>query len=129
MASFQKVNPAVDGNAGAFFGKSVDTLEIIFAPGNVATSVGPLGAWPIVIQTIEMTGTIEVLGQIGPIVSVAGAGNVACGVRLMTSGVNADNAANLQASIQALGTIVVGNAVIGFSNVNVAATQVNQITF
>ena len=130
MAQFLKVNPAFDGNAASFFGKSVDYLELIFAPGNVAASVGPNGAWPLIIQTIEQTGTIEVLGQVGPLTAItAGGANVNCGVRIITTGVNADNAANLQASIVALGTIVIGNATAGFSNVNVTGTTVSNFVF
>ena len=124
MAIVTKINPVIDGNAGAFFGKDLNYLEITFAPGNVATSVGPNGAWPTIISQIEAVSSIEVLGQLGAINQLSNSGNLAtCGVRVLTTGVQGNVAANLQPAIQAL-----GNAV-GTPAVNVAATTVSPFVF
>jgi hypothetical protein len=133
MASFNKVNPIQDCNAGAFFGKSVDSLEINFGPtGNgILTSLGPNGALAAVVRQIELTGTIEVLGQITancPLISYNG-GNANVGLRVLTSGIGADSAANVQAAIVGLGVYTVGNASAGFANVDLSSVLVNTFTF
>ena len=129
MAQFPKVNPVVDGNSASFFGKVPDYVEINFGTQTnllSAQNLGPTGAWPIAIQTIEQVSTIEVLGAIqanAVLLSTGGAigtGNVA--VRLLVTGVNSES--GLQTALQGLGTIVIGNATAGFSNVNFAATTV-----
>jgi hypothetical protein len=134
MASFPRVNPQpFDGNAVAVFGHEVDFFEIDFG-ANIAnpTQLGPNGAWPLLISQIEQNATIEVLGQIGTLNLISNAGNLSTSggaVRVVLSGKFAWTAANLQSTIQSLGTIVVGNGAIGFSNVNVASTIVNTFTF
>jgi len=133
MAQFPKVNPTPDGNAGAFFGKAVDGIELNFGAngGGILTSTGPLGAWPAVIQTIEQTATIEVLGNLTAnlaLISANGA-NSNVGVRMFTSGVNAANVTNLTTAIQGLGVYVVGNATVGFANVNLSAVTAANFTF
>lgn len=132
MAQFPKVNPVVDGVAGSFFGKQVDGLELNFGPtSNIVASTGPLGAWQAVIAQVEQTGTIEMLGTLTANIALISqnGGNANVGVRMLTSGVNADNAANLQTAIQSLGWYVVGNASVGFSNVNLAPCTVSTFTF
>jgi hypothetical protein len=133
MAQFPKVNPAIDGNAGAFFGKAIDGIELNFGANGygILTSTGPLGAWPAVIQTVEQVATIEVLGTLTAnlaLISANGA-NSNVGVRMFTSGVNAANVANLQTAIQSLGTYVVGNATVGFSNVYLGAVTASNFVF
>ena len=134
MASFPKVNPVVDGNSASFFGKVPDYVEINFGAGiataNItsAQNVGPNGVWPIVIQTIEQVSTIEVLGALQAncaLISQNG-GNANIGVRLLVTGVNSES--GLQNAIQALGAITVGNATVGYSNVNLALVTVNSTT-
>ncbi|VVC05565.1 Uncharacterised protein [uncultured archaeon] len=131
MAEFPKVNPKIDGNSISTFGKFPDFVEVLFSPTNAANilsaqNVGPLGAWPEVIRTIEETSTIEILGQLqANVVALSQDGaNSNIGVHMITTGVNAANASALQNAIQALGTVVVGNATVGFSNVNLANTSV-----
>jgi hypothetical protein len=140
MAQLYKVNPAVDGNSVAVFGKNVDYIEINFgngtipATGNITSSwnIGPNGAWPLIIQTVEQTASIEVLGaiQANCILLSQYGGNANIGVRMLTSGINAANATSLQTAIQALGTIATGNGSTSapWSNVNVAAVTVAAIS-
>lgn len=131
MAQFSKVNPVIDGNAASFFGKVPDYVEINFgATSNItsAQNVAQGGAWPLVIQTIEQYSTIEVLGALQAncaLISQNG-GNANVGVRLLVTGVNSEfgSASNIAAAIQALGVVVVGNATVGYSNVNLAPTTV-----
>ena len=138
MAQVFRVNPKIDCNSAAFFGKSPDYVEINFgnaaATANITNSfnVGPEGAWPLIIRTIEQTGTIEVLGALTAncvLISQNG-GNANVGVRLLTSGVNADAAAALQTAIQSLGLIATttGNVSAPYSNVNVAGVTVSAVT-
>ena len=138
MASFPKVNPAIDGNSVSVFGKVPDYVEINFGNGTIpatsnitsAQNLGPNGAWPIVIQTIEQVASIEVLGSLTAncVLLSQNGGNANIGVRLLTTGVNAANSTNLQNAIQALGTLVVGNATVGYSNVNLAGVTVAAVT-
>ena len=136
MASFYKANPIFDGNAASFFGKTPDYLEINFGTtnGNIlsAWNLGPNGAWPIIIQQVEQLGTIEVLGQLTAncVLLSANGGNANVGVRMFTTGVNADNVGLLQTAIQALGTISTGNGSPSapYSNVNAAAITVAGVT-
>jgi hypothetical protein len=134
MASFNRVNPQpTDGNAAAFFGHEIDLFEIDFG-ANIAnpTQEGPNGAWPLLISQIEQNATIEILGQIGTLNLISNAGNLSTSggaVRVAVSGKFAWSAANLQSTLQSLGTIVVGNSTVGFSNVNVANTIVASFTF
>jgi len=140
MAQIYKVNPAIDGNSVAVFGKNVDYVEINFgngtipATGNItsAWNLGPNGAWPIIIQTIEQVASIEVLGaiQANCILLSQYGGNANVGVRLLTTGVNAANAVALQTAIQALGTIATGNGSTSapWSNVTVTGVTVAAIS-
>jgi hypothetical protein len=134
MAQLYKSNPAVDGNSVAVFGKNVDYVELNFGTTNnnilSAWNLGPNGAWPVIIQTIEQVASIEVLGQIQAncVLLSQNGGNANVGVRLLTTGVNAANAANLQAAIQGLGIIATANATLGWSNVNAAAILVSAVT-
>lgn len=140
MAQLYKVNPVVDGNSVSVFGKNPDYLELNFGNGTIpatanilnAWNLGPNGAWPVVIQTIEQVASIEVLGQLTAncvLLSQTG-GNANIGVRLLTTGVNAANATSLQNAIQALGIISTGNgsASAPYSNVNVAGVTVAAVT-
>ena len=136
MAQLYKVNPAIDGNSVSVFGKNVDYVELNFGTtnGNIlsAWNLGPNGAWPVIIQTIEQVASIEVLGAIQAncvLLSQNGA-NSNVGVRMLTTGVNAANATNLQTAIQALGTISTGNGSNSapYSNVNAAAILVSAVT-
>ena len=140
MAQFYKINPAIDGNAVALFGKNVDYVEINFGNGTIpatsnitsAWNLGPNGAYPVIIQTVEQVATIEVLGAIQAncvLLSQYG-GNANIGVRMLTSGINAANAVALQSAIQALGTIATGNGTTSapWSNVNVAGVTVAAIS-
>ncbi len=138
MASFSKVNPPIDGNAISVFGKVPDYVEINFgngvATGNILSpwNLGPNGAWPIIIQTIEQVASIEVLGSLtaNAVLLSQNGGNANIGVRLLTTGVNAANAINLQNAIQALGTIATANGAVSqpFSNVNVAGVTVAAVS-
>jgi hypothetical protein len=140
MAQIYKVNPPIDGNSVAVFGKNVDYVEINFgngtipATGNILSSwnLGPNGAWPVIIQTVEQVASIEVLGaiQANCILLSQFGGNANIGVRMLTTGVNAANATSLQNAIQALGTISTGNGSTSapYSNVNVAAVTVSAIS-
>lgn len=135
MAQFLKVNPVVDCKAGTFFGKNVDFLEINFgATGNgILTSTGPTGALVAVINQIEQTATIEGLGTLTAnlaFVSNNGA-NANVGLRVMTSGINAANTANLTAAIQGLGVYVVGDGsnAAPFANVDLSGVTVANFTF
>ena len=136
MAQFYKVNPVVDGNSVSVFGKNPDYVELNFGTtnGNIlsAWNLGPNGAWPVIIQTVEQIATIEVLGQIQAncVLLSQNGSNANVGVRMLTTGVNAANQAQLQAAIQALGTISTGNgsASAPFSNVNAAAITVSAVT-
>jgi hypothetical protein len=131
MAQFYKVNPSVDGNAVSVFGKNIDYVEINMGTNaNIlsAWNLGPNGAWPIIIQTVEQVASIETLGAIQAncvLLSLNGS-NANVGVRMLTTGVNAANAVALQTAIQALGTISTGNgsASAPYSNVNAAAFTV-----
>jgi hypothetical protein len=143
MAQFAKVNPAVDGNAGSFFGKSVDFLEIDFGPvganGNLLASTGAMGAWPAAIRAIEQTATVEILGQLANNFTFISEPTITSnvGVRIATSGVDADLPANLAATLNGLNTDVngytvynvFGNAAAGFANVTFANVKVNAFTF
>lgn len=140
MAQFYKVNPVVDGNSVSVFGKNPDYVELNFGNGTIpatqnilsAWNLGPNGAWPVIIQTIEQVASIEVLGtiQANCVLLSQNGGNANIGVRMLTTGVNAANAANLQAAIQALGIIATGNgsASAPYSNVNVAGVTVAAVT-
>ena len=140
MAQLYKVNPQIDCNAIAVFGKNVDYVEINFgngtipATGNItsAWNLGPNGAWPLIIQAVEQVASIEVLGSLTANCSLLSqfGGNANVGVRMLTSGVNAANAVALQNAIQALGTIATGNgsATAPWSNCNVSGVTVAAIT-
>lgn len=136
MAQFPKVNPKIDGNTGSFFGKYPDYVELNFGTTNAnilsAWNLGPNGAWPIIIQTIEQVATIEVLGaiQANCVLISQNGGNANVGVRFLATGVNAANAVALQSAIQALGTIATGNgsASAPYSNVNAAAITAAAVT-
>lgn len=134
MASFNRVNPQpTDGNAAAFFGHEIDFFEIDLG-ANVAnpTQLGPNGAWPIVLSTIEQNATIEILGQVGTLNLISNAGNLSTSggaVRVALSGRFAWSAANLQSTLQGLGTLTIGNGNIGFSNISFANAIVNTFTF
>jgi len=138
MASFLKTNPKIDGNSSSFFGKFPDYVELNFgntaATANMTSSwnLGPNGAWPLVLQTIEQTGTIEVLGALTSncvLISQNG-GNANIGVRMLTTGVNADSAVALQTAIQSLGLVATANGAPGFafSNVNLSGVTVSAVT-
>ena len=140
MAQLYKVNPAIDGNAISVFGKNIDYVEINFGNGTIpatsnitsAWNLGPNGAWPLIIQTVEQVASIEVLGalQANCVLLSQNGGNANIGVRMLTTGVNAANATALQTAIQALGTIATGNGSTSapWSNVNVAGVTVAAIT-
>ena len=133
MAQFNKINPTPDGVAGSFFVKAVDGIELNFgATGNgILTSTGPLGAWPAVIQTVELTGTIEMLGNLTANLAMISqnGGNANVGCRLLVSDTAAVNVTALTTAIQALGTFVVGNANVGFANVNLSSVTATNFTF
>jgi hypothetical protein len=132
MAQIYKVNPAIDGNAVSVFGKNVDYVELNFGTTNAnilsAWNLGPNGAWPVIIQTIEQVASIETLGAISAncVLLSQNGGNANVGVRFLSTGVNAANAVALQTAIQALGTISTGNgsATAPYSNVNAAVITV-----
>jgi len=136
MAQIYKVNPAIDGNSVSVFGKNPDYVELNFGTtnGNIlsAWNLGPNGAWPVIIQTVEQVASIEVLGaiQANCVLLSQNGGNANVGVRMLTTGVNAANAVALQSAIQALGTISTGNgsASAPYSNVNAAAITVAAIS-
>ena len=136
MPQIYKTNPAIDGNAVSVFGKNPDYVELNFGTtnGNIlsAWNLGPNGAWPVIIQTIEQVASIEVLGtiQANCVLLSQNGGNANVGVRFLSTGVNAANATALQSAIQALGTISTGNgsATAPYSNVNAAAITVAAIT-
>lgn len=145
MAQLYKVNPAIDGNAVSVFGKQPDFLEINFGNGtspataNILSSwnLGPNGAWPVIIQTVEQVASIEVLGALtaNAVLLSQNGGSANIGVRLMTTGVNAANVTALQTAIQALGVIATGGGVLSggniapYSNVNVSGVTVASFTF
>jgi len=134
MAQFPKVNPAIDGNSASFFGKVPDYVEINFgSQTNIlsAQNLGPNGAWPIAIQTIEQLSTIEVLGTLAAnVVLLSAGGNIGTGnvgVRMLLTGVNSE--VNLQSNLQSAGPfgngfIVIGNSSVGYSNVNFSGATV-----
>lgn len=138
MAQFPKVNPVVDGNSGAFFGKNVDYIEINFGPatgqgdgtltGNILSSYnqGPNGAWPAIINIIEQVATIEVLGTISANAALLSrnGGNANLGVRMITSGVNAAPSSILASLLATSGPY--GNGF--YSNSSVSNSTVNLST-
>jgi len=138
MPSLYKSNPAIDGNSIAVFGKNLDYVELNFGNGTIpnttpilsAWNLGPNGAWPIVIQTIEQVASIEVLGALTAncVLLSQNGGNANIGVRMLTSGINAANTVALQTAIQSLGIIATANATLGWSNVNVSGVTVSAIS-
>ena len=134
MAQFPKVNPVFDGNSFSTFGKQPDYIELNFGTtnGNIlsAQNLGPNGAWPIIIQQIEQLATIEVLGKLTAncVLLSQNGGNANVGVRMLVTGANAAPQVQLQSAMQALGTIVIGNSTVGFSNVAAPTITVAAVT-
>ena len=144
MAQIYKVNPVVDGNSISVFGKVPDYLELNFGNGTIPATanilsswnLGPNGAWPVIIQTIEQVASIEVLGaiQANCVLLSQNGGNANIGVRMLVTGANAAYAPALQASIQALGVIATGGGVLQngniapYSNVNVSGVTVAAVS-
>lgn len=118
MPSIPRLNPVQDGNAITTFGfYPLDYYEID-AHANLLAGTGPGGTLATLIETIELTSTVEVLGQVGTLNLIGNNGNLSTtngGVRVALSLHESwANATVLQDAIQAIGV----NAVDGLTLAN-----------